>query len=1069
MAISIDLDWADNLADGSRPSTSGSAVPVADALVRSIRDKGCVDMSYIAQLASLTESQAKDALDGAVYRDPETRDWQTAGVYLSGDLGKKLEAARKVSEWDPFFERNVSALEKAMPPKIPASEIYAALGSPWMPEQTVLDFIRHIIPTSGGIGLKILHDRNTGSWNIRGKGPMKHWPGSVEIWGTKRMPALDILEDSLNGRDVRVYDEAPCPDNRSGKKRVLNHGDTMEALEKQRRISEEFDRWVWSEPWRADYLEQVFNRHYGSFAVQRFDGSCLEFPGMSPDVELRPYQRDAVMRMLLKKNVLLAHDVGAGKTYTCIAAGMELRRIDPSERVLYVVPNNVVVQWADLFAQMYHQADVVVIPKSPGTKRLQDVLADIRDGDHDAVVMAQSCFDRIPVSKRFHLDELYARLAELDAALADPARATTAVKMERAALAKRIDKVSGDVDDYEGICFDELGVTRLFVDEAHNYKNLAHGGDAEVRGFGAGGSKKCDHMLDAVRCTMRAGGGVVFATGTLLTNSIADCYTFQRYLQPSMLAVHDLADFDAWCGMFAQKRTAWEIDVDTSDYRLTTRFSGFGNLDVLSSVLGCVADFHHMEPGEDLPRCDGRKDVSVAQADELKEYLQEISARADRVRHGRVRPSEDNLLKICADGRKAALEIRLVDEAAKPGWDCKVGACAATVARIWLETASERLTQLVFCDISTPRDGFNVYDELKQALVSLGVTEGDIAFVHDASTEFARSRLFAAMRAGEVRVLIGSTQKLGIGVNVQDRLVAAHHLDVPWRPADMTQREGRILRFGNANPKVEIYRYVTESSFDAYSWQLLERKQRAIDELLSGTYAGGWMESDVGDSALSYGEIKALAVGNPMLRERVEVANELERARILQRRGASARARLAEKVSDIVSAIDVVEVELVACTADADFATDAPESDLAFDERVDVGAEILDDIKLFAKLGIGCELRSSYRGFKLYVPDGADPEHPSVLLVREGRWLVDLGEGKARGVLTRLDHAIAGLPKHREELESRREMLYGNWEQAEQELAEAGSGIAAKIEQLKASLSEIDLKLEEEALNKEDD
>ncbi|MBQ6328272.1 MAG: DEAD/DEAH box helicase family protein, partial [Kiritimatiellae bacterium] len=942
--------------------------------------------------------------------------------------------------------------------------------SPWVPEDVILDFIHHLMPASSRMGLEIVHDPRTGTWNVKGKGPMKLWPGSVEVWGTKRAPALDILEGALNGRDVRIYDEVEDPNNRSGFRKVLNNADTMEALEKQRRMGQEFAAWLWADTARAARLEEVFNRHYGAIVVQRFDGSCLEFPGMSPDVVLRPYQRDAVMRMLLKKNVPLAHDVGAGKTYTCIAAGMEMKRLDPSERVLYVVPNNVVAQWADLFSRMYPLADVAVVhPKNFGKARRQDVLADIRDGGYDAVIMAQSSFDLVPISARRKRDELDVRIGELDDALSDPARATSAVRAERTSLVRRRAKMAGEPDGYDGICFDDLGVTRLFVDEAHNYKNLAIGGHADVQGFGGKGSKKCEHMLSAVRCTTRAGGGVVFATGTVLVNSIADCYTFQRYLQPATLANLDLADFDAWCGMFAQKRTAWEIDVDTSTYRFTTRFSGFGNLDVLSSLLGCVADFHHMEPGGDLPECNGREDVLVAQADEQAAYLKDLSARADRVRRGRVRSKDDNLLAICTDGRKAALDIRLVDDSAGPGPRCKAHACAANVARIWRETAGERMTQLVFCDMSTPREGFNVYGALKRELVAMGVSEGEISFVHDASTKFAQSRLFAAVRAGKVRVLVGSTSKLGLGVNVQDRLVAAHHLDVPWKPADMTQREGRILRFGNMNKKVWIYRYVTEGSFDAYSWQILERKQCAIDELLAGTFEGGWLESDVGKTALSYGEIKALAVGNPMLRERVEVANELERARILQRRGASARARLVDKVSGIVTAVERVEAELAACSADADFAATAPESSLTLDERTYLGAGILKAAKLFADLGSGCKLRPSYRGFDLYVPDNADPEHPSVLLVREGRWPIDLGGGKARGVFTRLENAVRGLSKRREELEARLEILRGNWEQAERELAEAGGGIAAEIERLSARLSEIDMQLEEDALNKEGD
>ena len=1062
--IKLDQDW---LVESELQVDADQPMSAADALVRSIRDRHRVDMSYIARLTCQSEAEASGALGNSVFLDPETGGWELAGVYLSGELGRKLVAAREACGRSTLFERNVVALEKAMPPKIPAGQIYVTLGSPWVPEDVVLDFIHHLMPASSHIDLKILHDRNTGSWNIKGKGPMKSWPGSVEVWGTKRVPALDILEGALNGRDVRVYDEVPCSHNKTGYKSVLNHADTMEALEKQFRMSGEFASWLWTDTRRARRLEDAFNRAYGTFAIQRFDGSCLEFPGMSPDVELRPYQRDAVMRILLRNTMLLAHDVGSGKTYTCIAAGMELRRIDSSERVLYVVPNNVVGQWADLFSKLYPQANVLVVhPKCFGKARRQTILADIRDGGYDAVIMAQSSFDLVPISKKFKLSEIDARIVELDEALADPIRATTAVKVERNALAKRRDKISGEEEGYDGICFDELGVTRLFVDEAHNYKNLARGGDVAVRGMSSKGSRKCDHMLDAVRFTMRSGGGVVFATGTVLVNSIADCYTFQRYLQPATLAILDISDFDAWTGMFAQKRTAWEIDVDTSAYRLSTRFAGFGNLDVLSSVLGCVADFHHMAPGEDLPACDGRCDVAVRKTGELADYLRDISVRADRVRRGRVRRKDDNLLKICSDGRKAALDIRLVDATARPGLQCKVWACASTAARIWRETVDERLTQLVFCDISTPGEGFNVYDELKQALVSSGIPEGEIAFVHDAVTEFSRARLFAAVRLGRIRVLIGSTPKLGLGVNIQDRLVAAHHLDVPWRPADMTQREGRILRFGNMNHEVRIYRYVTEGSFDAYAWQLVERKQRAIDELLAGTYEGGWLESDVGEIALSYGEIKALAVGDPKLRERVEIANELERARILQRRSASARERLADKVGSIMKSIEAVEAELAVCSADADHAAYVDRIDLGLSERIALGASIL---KLAAHGIADAEEKKigSYRGFDLVIPANAQPDNPSVLLVREGRWPVNLDEGKVRGVTTRLDNAIRGIVKHKVELENRLEILYGNWRQAERERANVGDGFSAEIERLQARLSEIDLELEEEALCKE--
>ena len=1063
MAIDIDLD-IDELFDiepDSRPAEA--TMSPADALIRSFRVFHRVDMPYIARLSGLYEDEAAEALDGSVFLDPELLEWQTSGEYLSGNLGDKLEAAESASAQDEFYARNVAALKKAMPPRVPASEIYASLGSPWIPEDVIIDFIHHIIPASDRMPLFIVHDQVSGSWTIENKSVLKSWPGSVAVWGTKRMPALTILERSLNGCDCRVYDEEDGPHPWSAPRRILNHPETMAALEKQHAMAEEFQRWLWTDFERRTRLEDIFNRNYCTFACQRFDGSQLEFPGMSPEVELRPYQKDAVMRILLRRSVLLAHDVGAGKTYTCIAAGMEFVRTDPTEKVLFVVPNNVLGQWETIFSEMYPQADVLAVhPKSFCAARRQKLLERIRDERHDAIIMAHSSFDLIPLSRAFKFGELDAHIAELNEALADKNRATVAVKIEQNACKKRRKKLDKEPESYSGICFDELGVTRLFVDEAHNYKNLSCGRCADMPGIAMRGSKKCEHMLDAVRCVTRAGGGVVFATGTVLTNSIADCYTFQRYLQPGTLSGLDVSSFDAWCGMFAQKRTSWEVDVDASSFRLRTHFCGFGNLDVLSSLLGFIADFHHMAPGDDLPECKGRTNVTVKKTPELSEYLAKISKRADKVRKGRVLTKDDNLLKICSDGRKAALDVRLVMPDAQPGFNSKVSMCAATVARIWRETSEERLTQLVFCDISTPRAGFNMYDELKWELTLLGVPEEEIAFVHDAANERKRAKLFEDVREGRIRVLVGSTAKLGLGVNVQDRLCAVHHMDVPWKPSDMSQREGRILRQGNMNREVKIIRYVTEYSFDAYSWQLLERKQRVIDELLSGTYEGGWLGSDVGEIALSYGEIKALAVGNPLLRERVELSNELERTQILHRKSAAARLDLAERIPEIVASIKAVEGQLAICADDAEFVATRPAPELGLEERIERGSLFLSQLYGFALRPTDCVI-GTYRGFMVVVPAGMMPEHPRVLLQRMGSWPVDMKEAKARGVLTRLDNTLKGLSKRREELAAQRAILYSNKAQAERELAGAGGDLAAKIEKLKARLAQIDFELEEKS------
>ena len=1062
MAYEIDLSWDAGI-HGASAALAREPVPVGDALVRCVRERGHVDIARIADLSGLPEASVVASLGDAAFLDPETLRWELGCVYLTGNLCARLEAAREASRRDPSFLRNVAALEREMPPRVATEDIHVQIGSPWLPEDVILDFVHHLLPNSTNSGITIVHDALTGTWNVRRKERVSHWVASQVAWGTKRMPALRILEATLNGRDVRVFDEVEREDGRRGTRLVINHAETMAALEKQAALADEFCRWVWEDDERKERLERIFHERYCSFVTQRFDGSMLRFEGMSDAVCLRPYQRDAVMRMLLLPTVLLAHDVGAGKTYTCIAAGMEMRRIDASERLLYVVPNNVVGQWAELFRTMYPASDVLVVEPGDFTRpRRERVLAEIASGAHDATIMAASCFDLIPVSRAFRLAELDRRLAELDEAIADGGRATTAVKVERNTVAKRRKRLveEGEKDEC-GLTFDALGVTRLFVDEAHNYKNLPVKGAVSVAGIHAAGSRKCAHLLDAVRHTMRQGGGVVFATGTVLTNSIADCYAFQRYLQPFTLAALEIEGFEAWANMFCSRRTDWEIDVDTSAYRLSTHFSGFGNLEGLSAILANVADFHHLEQADGLPARED-VDVVVGRAPELADYLADIAVRADRVRRGQVSPAEDNLLKICGDGRKAALDVRLVAQAAAPGDVCKVAACAERVAGIWHETRDERLTQIVFCDISTPREGFNVYDELKATLVGLGVTEGEIAFVHDARTKRDRDRLFDAMRQGTVRVLVGSTPKLGIGVNVQDRLVAAHHLDVPWRPADMTQREGRALREGNACARVHVFRYVTEGSFDAYSWQLLERKQRIIDELLSGTFSGGRLDADVGDAALTYGEVKALAVGNPLLRERVEVANEIERTRILQRHAAATRARLAARARELAHAVDDGEALLESCEKDVRHAKATPATHATRDDRRSFGERVLSAVAAHA-MAAGDQSLGTYRGFRLYVPAWLDPAEPRVTICRSGRWDVDLKGARALGVLTRIDNVIDGLARRREDLAVALEATFMDWEQAEAELEGAKDVHADDLERLRARLAAIDLSLDEQA------
>ncbi len=1065
MAVELSLDWNQTSEADFADAPTGS--PAADALVESLRTFARVDMAFIATRMGTSEQEAARMLADAVFLDPASMQWQSADEYLSGNLREKLNLAKAVSKNDTYFLRNVAALEDAMPAQVPYDAIYLNLGSPWMPEDLVWRFAAHLLGVKNLVYFKcdVVHDPTTGTWDIRNKARYRRSAASTHVWGTEHMPALSIMEHALNGKPVRVTKEINDPGSKSGRRRVLDHEETLMALEKERAMQEEFRYWMRLLPQRKKRIEDLYNARYCGFRRRRYDGSILEFPGMSKEVELRPHQMNATMRILLERNVLLAHDVGAGKTYTSIAAIMELRRMGISKKNLVVVPNNVMGQWSQLFREMYPAADLLVVtPKDFVPARRQAVLREMRDGDHDAIIMAYSSFNLVKISRDDRLRSLDASIRELDNIICDPQRCTSAVKRRRKSLVNKRMKIKeeerlGGTD----ITFDKLGVTRLFVDEAQNFKNLAFNtSQSFAGGVGKKGSATCQHMLDAIRSVQRAGGGAVFLSGTIVTNSITDLFVLQSYLQQGTLKVLELESFDAWANMFARKVTGFEIDVDTSTFCYRTRLAGFGNLGELASILSNVADFHRLDATDGLPSCDTRQDVLIPKTQALASYLKRISRRAELVRSGRVRRKDDNLLKICTDGRMAAIDIRLVYEHANgAGMVSKVAACANNVYDIWLDGMERRLAQVVFCDVSTPKETFNVYDELKALLVRKGVPEDEVAFVHDAKTERERTRLFDAVRTGKVRVLVGSTFKLGIGVNIQDRLVAAHHLDVPWRPADMVQREGRILRQGNLNPSVRIFRYVTEGSFDAYSWQLLENKQRVIDELLAGTYEGRFLESDVGEATLSYAEIKALAVNNPLLKERVEVANELDHNIILQRRTAAVREVMQAQIAETTLSIEKLETERDLCQRDIDHLERIGDAGMDTETRTQVRTLIALAVSRNAFQPRETLVKGYYRGFNIILPDRMSPEKPYIWLEGSTRHKVDLRDAKPVGIPIRMDNALAKIGGRVAKLEERIHDLYRDWEAMEAELASKASDRTQEIARCRARLAQIDLELEE--------
>lgn len=1072
-----------------RRSESGGPVSIPDALVMCIRDTARVDIKRIASAAGVSAAEAIEALRGAIYLDPDKWDrssgegWETEDEYLSGNLRYKLIKARVAHKtYGGTFGDNVRALEAILPPAMKTEDIYVAPGSPWIPADVIDDFVNYLVqPHHYDRCTGTIHDEETGSWEIPDKGRYSTYVRNTTTFGTSRISAVHILERTLNMKTIRVTDEVRSETTKSGTARVVNREDTAAAQAKQQLIIDEFRRWVWQDSARSQRLKRIFENRYACKVARRFNGRFLEFPGMAESEELFPYQRDAVARILFTPNTLLAHDVGAGKTYIMIAAAMELKRLGMARKPMFVVPNNLVEQWRSIFLSLYPAARLLVAdPRSFTSKRRSGTLREIRDGDWDGIIIAYSCFDRIPLSRRHYVESLRTERIELENAKEKKKKKVTGrfnkklqnIDSELARLA-----IPESRKNAEDIFFDELGIDRLFVDEAHNYKNIS----IDTRIFGVyginrKGSVKCDALMEKVHHVQRAnnGGGVVMATGTPITNSISDIYVFQKYLQSGELELLGLQTFDSWVGMFAEKTTEFEIAVDTNSYRMATRFSTFHNIPELTAILASVSDFHSVDSSAGIPKIDGRTDVLIPKSAVLSGYLEEISLRADKVHNRKVKREEDNMLRITGDGRRAALDIRLVKPELIPFGDsfegvtdmCKVSKCAEKVAVIWHRTREDRLTQLVFCDTSTPKAGFNIYDDLRERLIALGVSSGEIVFIHDADTEAKRERLFRMVRKGDVRILIGSTFKLGLGVNVQDRLIAIHHLDLPWRPADMVQREGRILRTGNMNPEVEIYRYITEGSFDAYSWQLLETKQRFISDLLSGT-AEGRSGGEVDDTVLDYAEVKALALGNPLLKSRVETRNEITRLSVLRRKSIESRLLLEQRYRAIPDELAAKEFELTTCKADISFTQGegrALYEGRSIDEKRRIAGYRKYVRKNLAKALVNNVMKDrdvslfDYRGFTIVLPANMEAEHPFIRLVREGIYRVNMGDSE-QGAIVRIDNFLEKkLDEHAEALQRDIDKLLQ--EQAEiEEILSAGEEYADRIDEYTRRLGEIDEEL----------
>ena len=1089
-SMDLPMDW-ENLYATDESVANDYVESISDGFVKCLNTKGCVDINYIAAISGYDCKTVIEHLRGSIYQNPDKwgeclyKGWETAEEYLSGHIRKKLAAAKKANRlYNGYFQDNVDALKKIALPEIDAEDIYVTLGSPWVPEFIIDKFVEYIREkndkASGTYSyyrnyrgdVYYSHDTETGTWECKGRG-FNDWEFEQK-YGTYARPALDIILRTLNMQSLEVRDTVSSTKTKSGQKTVINKAATLEALEKQKLLINEFQEWIWKDPDRKKGLERIYDEKFGGIKQRHYDGSFLELPGMNPDINLYDYQKNAVARIIFSPNTLLAHDVGAGKTYIMIAAGMELKRMGISQRNMYVVPNNILGQWRRIFYELYPGAKIICIePKDFVPKERQKVLRRIQKGNFDAVIIPYSCFTEIKISKKCKirtLREEEERLNSIPHLGSKLKRKKEKLKNEIWELQKYINgksifsfygdrfrETDEDKEEDEGICFDHLGITRLFVDEAHNFKNVPIETKIDkVMGISRVGSGKCKDMMDKVKIVQHDnnGAGVVFATGTPITNSVTDAFIMQSYLQSGELAILELQNFDSWIGMFAEKNSEFEVDVDTSNFRMATRFSKFHNIPELTNILANIADFHQIDEECGIPEHDGYEDVIVHKTPDFSEYLNDISVRADIIRSGEVNRAEDNMLLITTDGRKAALDMRLVNPKCKFTTDSKVYKCAEKVEAIYKETLVSRSTQLVFCDTSTPKEGFNIYDELKGLLVKMGVAEGEIAYIHDAATEKTREKLFESMRKGIIRILIGSTSKLGIGVNVQTKLIALHHLDVPWRPADMVQREGRILRPGNENKKVRIFRYITEGSFDAYSWQLLETKQRFITDILSGSIENR-SGADVDDTVLNYAEVKALAIGNPLIKKRVEVANELTKYMILQRKLIDKHLAYKAKLPGLIERRKKIKEEIPKVKADAAFYIEN-KAEYTKEQKKCIRETIYRLLKTDEPIKEEM-VAAYYNGFTVIIPKNASILHPVVYLENTGRYMVNLSSNPVM-FMSKIDSVLDSLEDREQDLLDELTEITGKIGFIDSQL-KSTEDYASEITELKEKLIKIDAKL----------
>ena len=935
----------------------------SEALAVSIGEKAKVDIPYMMELTGKTEEEVTEELTGVIFKNPLTDKWEPSDEYLSGNVREKLNIARQFAENHPEYMVNVQALERVQPKDLDASEIEARLGATWISPDYITEFMAETFHTPrhhiNYERIKVQYAEVTGQWNVKGKNvDSSNNPLSTSTYGTQRANAYRLLEDALNLHDTKIYDTIHDAD---GEHRVLNRKETTLAQQKQELIREEFKEWIFKDMSRRETLCKIYNERFNSIRPREYDGSHIQFVGMNPEIKLMEHQKNAVAHILYGNNTLLAHCVGAGKTFQMIAAGMESKRLGLAQKSLYVVPNHLLEQWGSDFLRLYPGANVLVATKKdfePANRKR--FCSRIATGDYDAVIIGHSQFEKIPLSRERQIALLEDQIADItfsiESAKTQVGEQYTVKQMEKTkkTLKAKLEKLNDQTRKDDVVTFEQLGVDRLFVDESHYYKNLfLYTKMRNVAGISQTDAQKSSDMFMKCRYMdeITGGKGITFATGTPVSNSMTELYTIMRYLQYDTLMNMGMGHFDSWAATFGETVTAIELSPEGTGYRAKTRFARFFNLPELISIFKETADIQTADMlNLPVPEAEYINEV-LKPSDEQKEMVEAFSERAEQVRGGAVDPRVDNMLKITNDGRKCALDQRLLNDMLPDAGKSKVNACVENAFQVWEDGKDTQATQLIFCDLSTPKnDGtFNVYDDVRNKLVERGIPKEQIAFIHEYNTEVKKAELFAKVRAGQVRILMGSTPKLGAGTNVQDRLLALHHLDCPWKPSDLEQQEGRILRQGNQNDKVKIFRYVTENTFDSYMWQILENKQKFISQIMTSKSPVRACE-DVDDTALSYAEIKALATGNEYIKEKMDLDVQVSKLKLLKANHTSQIYRLEsdiakrypvqiaalkEKIAgmrvdaDVVKGIDLQDNDHFAMTVGGKLYTDKKEAGVA--------------------------------------------------------------------------------------------------------------------------------------------